>query len=140
MSTPAASPSAGAGLPAFVDSMRLSASEKLDPSRRASLGQFFTPLPVAALMAALIPQRSGHIRLLDPGAGVGVLAATWIALACDNQVRPESIEVTAFEVEPTLVPPLRAVLDRACEHARRNGISASYVVKHEDFIRSAVTS
>lgn len=42
----------------------------LDAASRADLGQFFTPVAVASLMAGLprLP-RTGVLRVLDPGAG-----------------------------------------------------------------------
>lgn len=74
----------------------------LDDGARADLGQFLTPIEVALLMAALprLP-RQGVLRVLDPGAGSGVLSAAVV-----DRVRREApdlrLEVTAVEVDERL--------------------------------------
>jgi len=50
-------------------------TERIPVEERQELGQFFTPLEVARFMAKLArPGRSAR-RMLDPGAGVGLLAS-----------------------------------------------------------------
>ena len=67
----------------------------LDAEDRADLGQFFTPIAVARIMADLprLP-REGVLRVLDPGAGSGVLSAAVV-----DRARREApglrVEVTA---------------------------------------------
>ena len=70
------------GLVDRVDLIRLDIGRRLDPARRAAMGQFFTPAPIARFMADLSEANTGKVRLLDPGAGVGSLSAAWIARAC----------------------------------------------------------
>lgn len=36
-----------------VESLRLEATSQLDPSQRGALGQYFTPFPVASVLASL---------------------------------------------------------------------------------------
>ena len=74
----------------------------LDAASRADLGQFFTPVAVASLMAGLprLP-RTGVLRVLDPGAGSGVLSAAVV-----DRVRREApdleVALTAVEVDERL--------------------------------------
>jgi hypothetical protein len=42
---------------------------KKDDEQKSELGQFFTPKPVAVLMASMLAARSEHVRLLDAGRG-----------------------------------------------------------------------
>ena len=42
-----------------------------------ALGQFFTPLSVARFMAELLPVHEGSTRVLDAGAGMGILACAF---------------------------------------------------------------
>jgi hypothetical protein len=56
---------------AEAEAQRVSAVEHL--GRRSELGQFFTPAPVAQFMASLLEVRSLPSRLLDAGAGSGIL-------------------------------------------------------------------
>jgi len=69
------------GLVDRVDLIRLDVGRRLDPAHRAAMGQFFTPAPIARFMADLSDAKTGRVRLLDPGAGVGSLSVAWIARA-----------------------------------------------------------
>ena len=63
----------------------------LDPGRQSDLGQFFTALPVARLMASLSVPKGKTVRLLDAGAGIGVLSAAWIDHACQCEIRCQQL-------------------------------------------------
>ena len=52
-----------------VDFSRIDASRRLDPAHRAEMGQFFTPSPVARLMASMFTKRPQKLTIIDPGAG-----------------------------------------------------------------------
>jgi adenine-specific DNA-methyltransferase len=56
-----------------ADIARVYYSSKLNLKQRSELGQFLTPAPVARFMAGQFNNLSGHIHLLDPGAGIGTL-------------------------------------------------------------------
>ncbi len=140
MSTPVLSPPAVESLPDFVDFVRLHAARNLPSVRRAALGQFFTPTPVAQLMASLSRPRPGCVRVLDPGAGVGSLTAAWVDNACNSPSPPERIEITAYELDEALVPALRSVLQHCREHCLERGVEVIFDIRQEDFIRAAVGS
>lgn len=48
----------------------------MKPSPKAELGQIFTPLPVAHMMAAMLQCRFEEVSLLDAGAGIGTLTGS----------------------------------------------------------------
>jgi adenine-specific DNA-methyltransferase len=58
-----------------ADINRVHYSSKLNRKQRSQLGQFLTPARIARFMAGQFNSLSGHINLLDPGAGVGTLTA-----------------------------------------------------------------
>ncbi|MDR1486412.1 MAG: N-6 DNA methylase [Deltaproteobacteria bacterium] len=60
-------------------------------AERKSLGQFFTSKETARFMASLfnIPSQS-IIRILDPGAGSGILSAALIERMEQQAAKPES--------------------------------------------------
>ena len=94
---------AGAGgLAERVDLYRVDACCKLDSEQRSKMGQFFTPPPVARFMASLFGDAAGEVRLLDAGAGVGTLTAAFVEEGCRRDVRPRSVSVVAYELEPLL--------------------------------------
>lgn len=65
-----------------VDIFRVEANQTIDRSRRAKLGQFFTPPTAARLMASMFNEGPNNIAILDAGAGVGSLSAALIAEIC----------------------------------------------------------
>lgn len=52
-----------------VDFYRIDASLKLDPDKRAALGQYWTPVPISRFMASLFSATHGDMRVLDPRGG-----------------------------------------------------------------------
>ncbi len=128
---------AGVSLTEQVDAVRRVANAALDEQRRAEMGQFMTPAPVARLMAAMFEDLSGEIHLLDAGAGVGSLTAAFVEEACHRSRAPKSITINVYEPEPNLVESLvqtTALCRKACE---QTGIDFTAKVYQEDFIEQA---
>jgi adenine-specific DNA-methyltransferase len=107
-------------------------------SRQHELGQFPTPEPLAAFMAAMFKPISQTVRLLDAGAGVGSLSVAFIERLCTKKQKPKEIAVTAYEVDPALIPSLRANLDASGRACAAVGIRFSVVVHNHDFIDAVV--
>jgi adenine-specific DNA-methyltransferase len=68
--------------------------------RKAALGQFLTPTPVADLMASFFEQNRRDIDLLDAGAGKGALTAAFVRSQCARLAKPHRIAVTASALIP----------------------------------------
>lgn len=113
--------------PQTVDQVRQEANAQLNPQRKAALGQFLTPVDVARFMASLFSPRTGPVRLLDAGAGVGSLTDAFIEKWGSNQVA-----VTAYEIDATLTSYLQKTLRRY-----GNGTFKAVVIDR-DFIQDAV--
>lgn len=88
-------------------------------------------------MASLSARRAGDVRVLDPGAGVGVLTAAWLTAACEGTPRPKSVAITAYELDPSLKSPLQSVLDQCCAFGLEHGVHVTYSIHQQDFIESA---
>jgi predicted RNA methylase len=116
-----------AAQPGVLDQVRLEATRRLNPERRASLGQFMTPGNVARFMAGLFSPRKGTVRLLDAGAGVGSLTAAFL-----NRWGSDNVSATVYEIDKTLAAYLRETL-----RAYASGRFAAAVVDR-DFIQHAV--
>ena len=117
---------------------RVRAVERPERERKAELGQFLTPAPVAEFMAGLFESAPQAIDLLDAGAGAGALAAALVRRLCLGKVKPERISVTAYEVDGRLIMPLRATLSRCQEACEREGIAFSAEARNEDFVAAVV--
>jgi adenine-specific DNA-methyltransferase len=121
-----------------VEFLRLDAARRATTTHKASLGQFFTPLPIARLMVSMLAFPDEEVRILDAGAGVGTLFAACVTALCAREKRPRSIQVTAYELDAALADYLAetvALCQKACDQA---GISFCATIRHEDFIASAV--
>jgi adenine-specific DNA-methyltransferase len=119
-----------------IDFFRLDAGRKLQDSRKASLGQFLTPAPVARLMASMLESRA-QVRLLDAGAGVGSLFAACVAELCGRDDRPEQIHVTAYEIDEKLADYLPDTFRLCQAECERFGVRFSFELLREDFLASA---
>ncbi|MDQ3452918.1 MAG: Eco57I restriction-modification methylase domain-containing protein [Actinomycetota bacterium] len=97
------------------EARRVSAAEKLEDVRRDELGQFFTPAPIANLLAGMFDPSEGALRLLDAGAGVGSLTAALVARAGLEQW-PASVDAHVVEVDQDLLPTLTETMHE-CEAA-----------------------
>jgi adenine-specific DNA-methyltransferase len=113
---------------------RTEALRSLDAATQSTLGQFFTPVRAAVLIASIprLPE-TGQVRLLDPGAGSGMLSAALVARVLTE--RPNlSVHVVAVECDPLAVPYLRKTLE-ACSLAGSGRVT--FDVIEDDFIMAA---
>ena len=109
----------------------ISSSRRQPPScsRRAALGQFFTPAAIAGFMAGLLSPPRSPVRLLDAGAGEGALTAAFV----ERWRGVTAIQVDAYEVDERIVPTLAANL----AGLSRDGVEATPC--GGDFLEAAAT-
>jgi len=120
-----------------VEFYRLDAGRSLADAQRAELGQFLTPPSVARFMATMLKPKTATVRLLDPGAGVGSLAAAAIDELLGSQRPPRAIELTVCEVDPGLREYLRQSLDACRSACREKRVSFEFELVARDFIAAA---
>ncbi|GIG60618.1 SAM-dependent methyltransferase [Longispora fulva] len=116
---------------------RQSLSSQLEVKRRARLGQFFTPAPVAEFIASLVtlPQ-AGLLRVLEPGAGVGSLAAAIVARVIRESPGVQ-LELTACEIDETLREALEATLEDCVATAAVAGVKVTAQVIGANYVEWA---
>ncbi len=115
--------------------------EHLDKrERKAALGQFLTPKPVADLMAAFFEQNRKDIELLDAGAGKGALTQAFVRFQCTRIAKPKRIAVTSYEIDESLLDDLRTTLLGCEQECNTAGIRFSFQIRNEDFVLSAAES
>ena len=99
-------------------------------AHKKSWGQFFTGPQIAAFMSSLLEApRRGTVRILDPGAGTGVLG-----ICATNEILGRfaaRVHLTAVEKEPGVAKILRKSLAAA---QRRWGERLQYNVVEDDFL------
>jgi adenine-specific DNA-methyltransferase len=109
---------------------------RVSAERRKQRGQVFTPPEVARFMASLFGTIPSEYVLLDPGAGVGTLAAAFCERIGDLR-SPRRVTVHAFENDPQLTPLLEQNLDNCKRVLSAAGHSFTYALHAEDFILEA---
>lgn len=110
----------------LFDTSTLPSPAKPERSRQATLGQFFTPAPVAAFIAGLFSPPTRAVRLLDAGAGEGALTQAFV-----DRWREASVAVDAYEVDGAVLPALVTRL----QSLEREGVTANAI--DDDFLRAA---
>lgn len=113
---------------------RVAALSGLDSKSQDSLGQFFTPARAASLIASMprLPD-TGTIRVLDPGAGSGMLAAALVTRILADKPGA-SVHVVAVERDSAVVPQLLDTLE-ACKIAGDGCVT--FEVVEDDFITAS---
>jgi len=103
--------------------------------RQGALGQFLTPSPTGDFMASLFDALPPTVRLIDAGAGAGALTLAFVRRAClpDSGVR--SIQATAYELDPQILPALRETLEECEAFCQAQGIAFTASLHHTDFIQ-----
>jgi len=96
-------------------------------------GQFFTPTQVSTYMARLFDVHQGTIRLLDPGAGTGVLTAAFCERLLDSD-QTINLTIDAYENDPALSQLLRMSLQACKLQLQGRGHDVKYNVYEQDFI------
>lgn len=97
--------------------------DSMPKKERKKYGQFFTSMETARFMAGLydIPENMDTVKVLDPGAGSGILACAFVErLETLNFVK--SVELTCYENDSNVLPLLRDNLAFCKEYSSKNVI------------------
>lgn len=102
------------------------------------LGRFFTSRSAAAELALLLPAfEQEEIRILDAGAGTGILSAAAIEAVC-KQGNVRRIYLDAYENDERMLASLSDILERVRRLARHDyGVKLVVTVHPTDFLEDA---
>jgi adenine-specific DNA-methyltransferase len=104
---------------------------------RKQKGQYFTPPEIASFMAKLADSTSTHTtRILDPGAGTGILACAVCELIVSKS-HAKRIHIDAYENDSALLKLLYRSLLHASRWAQERGVRLTFDVLDTDFVLSA---
>lgn len=127
------------GITNQLDQVRHTVSKNRQRPERSVMGQFLTPASIAHFMAGLFEGDVPHVRILDAGAGAGVLSAAAVETLISRKGRLRSLEVVAYESDESVLPYLKSALD-GCEAAcTRAGISFRGEMRVDDFIAGGIS-
>lgn len=104
------------------------------------LGRFFTPRAAAEELMAVLPIPSREeIRVLDAGAGTGILSAAVCEAICRRGIC-RRIVLDAYENDPRYLPMLAEILERIRRRARHDfGVKLVVNIRDEDFFLHATS-
>jgi adenine-specific DNA-methyltransferase len=114
----------------------------LTPGEQKSLGQFMTPPSIALTMArrACSGLDLDVVRILEPAAGSGILAAAVVEILLSREAPPSRIELTLREVDARLIPVLRQLGQKIRRLAKLKNVSLSISVRGGDFLLSDIAT
>ncbi|MEJ1298817.1 MAG: Eco57I restriction-modification methylase domain-containing protein [Candidatus Sedimenticola sp. (ex Thyasira tokunagai)] len=102
-------------------------------NQRKSLGQFFTGIIVSDYMASLVNKpKSKIVRILDAGAGTGILTAS-TALRCLD-LGCKNLHAVLYELDSEAVPNLEQTLKIIQNTFSQQGGRFSFEIRCEDFV------
>jgi adenine-specific DNA-methyltransferase len=122
----------------LLDHIRESFNSNSSRTDRSRIGQFLTPGAISRFMSSMFDKGMREVRILDPGAGAGVLFATCLEGLVLQKIRPNSIEVVAYETDTKILPYLEQTMSRCDALCKVNGVVFQGIVRFEDFVLSAI--
>lgn len=101
-------------------------------TERKAIGQFFTPAPIAAYMGAMIRFQGRAVRLLDPGAGSGILTVSAVDHLVEQGVR--HFDVDLYENNAAIASLLKNNMRFVRDRLRESGVVLNYQIIEKNFI------
>lgn len=122
-----------------LDHVRRIVNGRTQRAERADIGQFLTPVVIARFMASLfVPNRLDHVRILDAGAGAGVLFSAYVERLVSEGGLPLSIEVVACENDGRILPELARTMAHCEAICEKAGVAFHGEIRAEDFVAAAI--
>lgn len=124
----------------FAHTNGMAATQLLSREEQKRLGQFMTPPSVAEFMAqrCLPPENLRIVRVLDPAAGAGILAAAVVESLLNHDNPPAQIMVMLYELDHRLIPVLRLLAAKMRKSAKKKDVELSVSIRQGDFLLSPV--
>lgn len=117
----------------LIESKAIEFGSKVDRILRKSLGQFFTPKEIAVYMSTLITLDISKVRILDPGAGNGILSCSLLCEILKSE-KVNEIHVDLYESDEGICELLDESFKEINELYKRTNKKLTYNLFKEDFI------
>jgi adenine-specific DNA-methyltransferase len=122
-----------------LDHVRKEFNDATSRTVRSEIGQFLTPASTAKFMSSMFETGPQKVRILDPGAGTGVLFAMCVEVIVSQEKKPFSIDIVAYENDTGILHYLKETMDRCKSLCDLLGISFQGKIVNEDFVSAAIT-
>lgn len=121
-----------------LDDVRKSLNGSTSRRERSTIGQFLTPVTIARFMASLFESETENARILDAGAGAGVLFAACVESLVSKRQSSLSIEVVAYENDRHILPELKKTMERCKRTCKEAGVPFRGEIRAEDYVTAAI--
>jgi adenine-specific DNA-methyltransferase len=118
----------------YADRLGIFYTQKVTTKHKKDNGQFFTPTPIARLMASYCDFENNTIKILDPGCGTAILTCTLIEHLVNSKNDIEIIDLVAYETDPDLISYSQKTLSYLKKWLLDKGIILQYLLHIHDFI------
>jgi len=122
-----------------LDHVRQSFNAVTSRTDRSEIGQFLTPVSIADFMSSLFEAKTKEVKILDPGAGAGVLFAACVDKLLSQKKLPASIEVVVYETDRAILPYLQETMNKCAELCKEKKVLFTGIIREDDFIASAIS-
>jgi adenine-specific DNA-methyltransferase len=119
----------------FIDMVQHETTEYLSSvtkTKRKALGQFFTPISIAEYMGRMSQFTGQTVRILDPGAGSGILTASVIDTLVGRGI--SHLQIDMYETDSNVLPVLESNISAIKASLLARNIVLDYKVITENFI------
>lgn len=118
----------------FADRLGIYYTQQVTTTHKKVNGQFFTPIPIARLLASFCDLSKTKIKILDPGCGTAILSCALVEHLVEVQTEIEQIDLVSYETDLELIPFSEKALDYLKEWLLNKGIQFKYVLHYSDFV------
>lgn len=118
------------------------ATARLSRDEQKNMGQYMTPPAIATFMARRLAATVADttVRVLEPAAGAGILAAALVEELLALAEPPERIELMMCELDERLLPGLEELGRRLHAHCADRGVVLDWFVQPGDFLLSELAT
>lgn len=109
--------------------------KRIGKNIRKKIGQFFTPPSIANYMSSLMEYNQSSIRILDAGAGTGILAGGLCQKILEHDTIT-NIHIDLYENDENVLPLLKENMELICTILEQSGKTITFTIIEENFILS----
>lgn len=102
--------------------------------KRKENGQFLTNKKVAAFMASLIDINHNELRILDPGAGTGILSAAICSRIINESKNKLKLTIDCYEIDSCIIPYLEDILSQCKQAMQKHNHEMNFNIYKSNFI------
>lgn len=118
----------------YADRLGIIYTKQVSVKHKKDNGQFFTPTPIAKLMASFCDNYKSSIRILDPGCGTAILSCALIEEIVKKNKEIKLITLEVYETDSEIIPFTEESLSYLKEWLLIREINFQYLLHIHDFI------